>query len=578
MLGYFSLEAAKAEMGVAEAVTGCVETRSQAYQAVHQSATLRVLSSQPETIWGKFDHLLYLPLLNLNRPRDLYYYQGDGLQSLYGFTYKYHPLEQFLGQLTRLELGQPLADCLTRCYTQAWYPQDETLFVFADWHVKPHWTKWFSHSGAVTMWGRVMPGTKQLLVNGPAGHLLIGWNYPIDSHFSRVLVEMETKLDTIVGRPIAYTIVDSEGSGLPLAERYAEAKRCYLSMLPRNPVRPLSDFKVQGPWQTVTDDPEHEVVQAMWADDKKAKQEPRHLILMRPVGHTDPTRIYTGCIPADISITQIPPLFRQRWFHQEWRIRELVKGANLNVNYGYTYDEVPNRTRQREWQAGQEKVEIAEAKLAQHTEALTNLRLQLSSLRQPYRQQKADLLAELQIHQQDLVQRQQTGQPTVRCQQGLARREQQLNKLTTRYQKRRRTLLNRLAQHRQQCRQLQTKLVEQQAARDAIDTDTLCRERRLEKDQIMLNLQLLLINLHDWASEHYFAPQWQQLQLDTASRLIYQKPGRVRWYPDRIEVELEPYRYADQQRAMEATCDRFNAANLRWRDGRLLHIHVARET
>jgi len=576
MLGYFSLEAAKAEMGVAEAVTGCVETESQVYQAAHPSATFRVLSSQPETIWGKFDHLLYLPLLNLIRPRDLYYYQGDGLQSVYGFTYKYHPLEQFLGQLTRLELGQPLANRLARSYTQAWYCGDETLFVFADWHVKPHWTKWFSHSGAVTMWGRVMPGTKQLLVNGPEGHLLIGWNYPIDSHFSRVLVEMETKLETIVERAIAYTIVDSEGGGLPLAERYAEAKRCYLSVLPRNPVRPLSDFKVQGPWQTVTDDPEHEVVKAIWADPKKAAQDPRHLILMRPVSHTDPTRIYTGCIPADIPITQIPPLFRQRWFHQEWRIRELVKGANLNVNYGYTYDEVPNRTRHREWQEVQEKVEVTAGKLAQHTEALSNLRLQLPPFRQTYLQQKADLLAELQTHQQDLVQRQQTGQPTVRCQQGVLRREQQLNKLTTRYQKRRETLLNRLYQHRQQCRQLQTKLVEQQAARDAIDTDTLCRERLLEKDQIMLNLQLLLINLHDWTSEHYFAPQWQQLQLDTASRLIYQKPGRVRWYPDRIEVKLEPYRYADQQQAMEDTCDRFNAANLHWRDGRLLRIHVAR--
>jgi hypothetical protein len=135
--------------------------------------------------------------------------------------------------------------------------------------------------------------------------------------------------------------------------------------------------------------------------------------------------------------------------------------------------------------------------------------------------------------------------------------------------------LNRLGQHRQQCRQLQTKLVQQQATRDAIDTDTLCRERLLEKDQIMLNLQLLLINLHDWARTHYFAPQWQKLQLDTATRLIYQKSGRVRWYQDHIEVELEPYRYSDQQRAMEATCDRFNAANLRWRDGRLLRIHVA---
>jgi hypothetical protein len=41
-------------------------------------------------------------------------------------------------------------------------------------------------------------------------------------------------------------------------------------------------------------------------------------------------------------------------------------------------------------------------------------------------------------------------------------------------------------------------------------------------------------------------------------------------------VELEAYRYPDQQRTMEATCDRFNAANLRWRDGRLLLIYVAR--
>ena len=92
----------------------------------------------------------------------------------------------------------------------------------------------------------------------------------------------------------------------------------------------------------------------------------------------------------------------------------------------------------------------------------------------------------------------------------------------------------------------------------------------------MLNLQLLLTNLHDWAAEYYFAPAWQKLELETATRLIYQKSGRVRWAADQIVVELEPYRYLDQQRAMEATCDRFNAANLRWRDGRLLRIYVAR--
>jgi hypothetical protein len=57
--------------------------------------------------------------------------------------------------------------------------------------------------------------------------------------------------------------------------------------------------------------------------------------------------------------------------------------------------------------------------------------------------------------------------------------------------------------------------------------------------------------------------------------MIYRKAGRVTWHSDRIEVVLEPYRYPDQQRAMEITCARLNAADVRWRDGRLLHISVA---
>jgi len=61
-----------------------------------------------------------LPVLGLTRPRDLYYYQGQGLKVLYGFTYKYLPLEHLLGQLTRLQVGYPLAEALAQGYSQAW--------------------------------------------------------------------------------------------------------------------------------------------------------------------------------------------------------------------------------------------------------------------------------------------------------------------------------------------------------------------------------------------------------------------------------------------------------------------------
>ena len=197
------------------------------YLADNPPQHLHHLSADVAALWPKLGHLLYLPLLGLERPRDLYYYQGQGLEALYGFTYKYLTLEHCLGQLTRVQVGAPLAEALASTYARAWYPSDDPLTVFADWHVKPHWTKSYSHAGHVAMWGRTMPGTKQLILNGPNGRLLGGWNYPIDTHMTHILVDLEAALEHTLERPIACTIVDSEGGGLPLGERYAEAGRNY---------------------------------------------------------------------------------------------------------------------------------------------------------------------------------------------------------------------------------------------------------------------------------------------------------------------------------------------------------------
>jgi len=44
---------------------------------------------------------------------------------------------------------------------------------------------------------------------------------------------------------------------------------------------------------------------------------------------------------------------------------------------------------------------------------------------------------------------------------------------------------------------LEQELADRQTARAALDTTAQCRERNLEKDQIMLDLQVLLASLHD---------------------------------------------------------------------------------
>jgi hypothetical protein len=318
-------------------------------------------------------------------------------------------------------------------------------------------------------------------------------------------------------------------------------------------------------------------VNARWKDPQKAQEDPRQLVLMRRLIDTDPTRVYAGRIPAGLPAGAVPPRFRQRWLHQERVIRQMVNGANLNANFGYTYREVPNRTQRRRWKEAQEKIEVSERHLAEQEEALTNLWHKLTGLRQAYRQEWAALQEEIEAQSVELARRQAEGQAWQRLKQGLQGRERRLADLTACFQRGRHRPLEEVCRRRARRSELRRELAERQATRDAIDTESLCRERDLEKDQILLDLQVLLTNLHDWARRHYFASQWQHLESDTAIELIYRKPGRVRWGKEEIEAMLDPYRYPEHQRAMEESCRRFNEAQVRWRDGRLLRIHLAQD-
>ncbi|MCP4526134.1 MAG: hypothetical protein GY833_09520 [Aestuariibacter sp.] len=322
------------------------------------------------------------------------------------------------------------------------------------------------------------------------------------------------------------------------------------------------------------DDSEREAIFAHWADPKRAARDPRQFVLMRPLNRTNPTRIYTGRF-TDYSAGEIPWLHRRRWTCNELRIRNLIHGANLNVNYGYAYTEGINRTRQREWEAAQERVSVTERQLTDCRAAVHNLRQCLADLQSTYASQHHDLQEQLKQRRLDVQRRQRLGQTTTRAMQRVNRLRRKLDDLKQRFCKRQRRLLEQLYDQQSRSYCLNERLHHRLALRDAIDTETLCRERDLEKDQVMLDLQVLLANLHDWSAKYYFDSPWRNLSLKKATQMIYRKAGQVTWYNDRIEVVLKPYRYSDQQSAMETSCARFNARNVRWRDGRRIHISVA---
>ena len=70
-------------MEVVEAMEETVVTARDAYVAGNPGRHLHHWSADLAALWPKADHLVYLSILGLTRPRELYNYQGHGSEAIY---------------------------------------------------------------------------------------------------------------------------------------------------------------------------------------------------------------------------------------------------------------------------------------------------------------------------------------------------------------------------------------------------------------------------------------------------------------------------------------------------------------
>ncbi len=94
------------------------------------------------------------------------------------------------------------------------------------------------------------------------------------------------------------------------------------------------------------------------------------------------------------------------------------------------------------------------------------------------------------------------------------------------------------------------------------------------KDQIMTICKLALANLIMWVRDRYFPTTyahatWQRLAP------FFRLPGRVKWGPATVQVELRPFNDRQLNRDLAVLCARVNAASPRLPDGRQLLFTVS---
>lgn len=539
---------------------------------------LRLISPQPGLNWAKAEHLLFLPCLDVTRPWQLRYDQGDGLLAVSGMAYRASTIDQFLNELTRLRIGMPLAEALCAQMVQARYPTDAALRLYLDGHEKPHWTAQTMPCGRVAMLDRVMPCTHQMVVNDARGHVLLILDRPGDHHLSCELLTLDAEVERITGRRVELTIADREANSLALAQAYATHDHHHLlTMLDANQYHSVADFTLLDAWTGVPEKPGESVAAAIWADETAHPDDPRCFYLVRDDTTGQVRAVYASTLGVDhLTALEVRAAYRGRWVCQENPIKELVNGANLNQNYGYRQHQVPNRTALRQQAKLQERVAVVQRQLATNQTHLTHHQQRQETWTARHTAQMQTLQDQLATRQAELVQREIAGQSIQRVTQQIDRLVQRQQALTINHEQR----LQRIQQQdvlplSERRAALEAELAQRQAAVAAVDVDRPMFERDLEKDQIMADWQGLLANLHHWSQDHYFPPAWQTLQLETATKLIYNKPGRVVQTAKRIDVTLRAYAYRQDQEAAEAACTRFNAQQIRDLAGRLIQITVA---
>jgi hypothetical protein len=553
----------------------------------------RVLAAAWPQTWAKIVHLMCLPLLDATRPWQLRYALGDGLVGVCRIAYRFDTINRALGELKRLQVGNALRQTLCQTWVRTLVGTEGPLQIYVDAHLKPHWTHVFMPCGHLPLLERVMPCTRQVIVTNAQGYVWEIRDRVGDATLSQELPGLERELEHLTHHRVTLTVVDREANSLELAQIYAKSDHFALLTMLDDPVSAglqvgtsaFADvFRLTGRWQLLAAQPGRSLAPAVWAPARTASDDPRVFWLVRHDASDSLCAVYSlsqpvaECAPdvaACLHGSGARTTYRRRWTASENVIREMVGGGNLNENYGYAVQAVPNRLRQHQYEDAQAQVTTTEKQLATTQRQRQALTTQHTEREQALAEHLAELTTVRTEREAERTARRQAGQATRRVEQQLAQLERETQTRRARHARRTETFERRTRALAARQAELETKRAARQAVLAAIDLTEPMFERDLEKDQLMANFQAALFNAHRWCCDRYFTGEWSHLELKTATTRIYRQRGRVVYSAERVDVTLAPFGYRAEHELAEAACVRFNAARVHDAAGRLIIMAVA---
>ena len=597
--GTYFLKGADADMAGAAAITEQIlEGRQKSIP--EELALKRLREMGQETIRKRVETLLYLPMFNLQKPYHLlkYHKRGLGLLTGSGHRYSYYTTDLFLGDVEKLEIASDVGDALARCYLEALCIEielEDGSYFYIDGHAKHVWSDSNIPKVFFTTLKRAERGLHQYFIHSTKGDPLILLTCPGDSRLPGVIFNLIESFENAVGKQIVKAaIFDREGLSLSIFEEFDRQKKYLITLLRQDMYKGEDSFNILKEYVPVIrrkKNGEEEILywvaeaEYILRDKDRKKQLKVRVALVRkqvnntvkqyPQGKTKLIPIITNLTRTEEpDIRRIVKRYFARWPNQENIFRDAREAFKVDTNHGYKKEPVVNRVVLRKKEELETNMRGITIRLKKATREKEKARLSLEKMKELYGYRKnvyqreiSELYAQLGLPQ------------SIEDRRSYLKRlkllEGKLRKATEKFSRIISGLENKLKNKEQYERSLGTQQENKELEINSLNLEKVLFEIQTEKDHLMSNFKMLLINLSSYAQRQYFPQSCQKFNLESMKKIFFQQDGYVKKSKTRIDVTLHSYDEPDLQRAAEYACKKFNDSDPRTVEGQRIYMNVA---
>lgn len=303
----------------------------EAYKRGHRDEDFALLHHRELTLRRRLAALVLAPLLGVEHLSEFDTHEHP-LETVIGRSYQSSTLNQFLGQLERIEAAEVLLPLLL--------PSPTAQITYVDGHMIPYWSQLSMHKGKMTMLGRIMAGSQALIAHNEVGQALFVVYYPPDLPLSQIIVAYCHQIVMVTGCDLF--VIDRAVNSVAMACAFTQQGWGLLCMLDDNEHEGLSSFRTTpigrledggwayfGQWQASRPD------------------DPRHFVIVEP--QQGKPLVYWGTprVRDRLPPLEWPRVYRERNELQENSFKRMMDHGALNTNYGRKTIVGPDRHQQR---------------------------------------------------------------------------------------------------------------------------------------------------------------------------------------------------------------------------------------